>query len=67
MRKCASDVIHRESEIGYREGSVLEWPRNTLISYRQKLSMVKIVKKANVYTVKRKKMEIRVEWWEKQE
>ena len=29
--------------------------------------MVKIVKKANVYAVKRKKMEIRVEWWEKQE
>ena len=47
-------------------GSVLEWPHNILISYRHKLTMMKTVKKANVYAVKRKKkIEMRVEWWEK--
>lgn len=45
----------------------MEWPHNILISYRHKLSTMKIVKKANVYAVKRKKLEMRVEWWERQE
>lgn len=45
----------------------LEWPHNTLISYRHKLSTMKIVKKANVYAVKRKKIGDEGGMWERQE